>query len=460
MKKHLLLLPIITVLVFGCFGAVQAMGQAGEEQADGPGWIYEDLIGVPVGWRSDGDGLIRALGWGLEQRFRYEVRDGIGFNEAVEDDFLLSRTRVWVNGEIGSLLEFHFEGRDAHAFGDDFLAGDNPAFEDDFDIFQAYIAAKITDQAKVRIGRQMIAFDDHRLVGNFLWSNTSRSFDGIRGIFENDQLALNLGAVQVVRIFPDNRNHRNYNDQFYFLHATAKKTPVEKLKTSVFAYFRDTEFGGGMERNQYTIGTRVWGDVGDLGCFYDFFGAYQFGDVSRPGASDQDISAFALHGEVGHTFQDAPLTPRWSVEGNWASGDHNPGGGTVRTFDQLYPTNHFKYGIADVVGLRNARNVGTHLKVKPTENTNASLSYFAFWVDHTQDSLYNAGGRATVAPASGSNNKFVGHEVDAQFDINLTKNVNVATGIGYFFAEDFVKNNSAFGDDYLFGFVQMMIALK
>lgn len=372
---------------------------------------------------------------------------------------VLSRTRVWVKGEIGDFFDFMVEGRDARVWGDDeFRAQDHPVFEDDFDLFQAYITAHLSDELSVRVGREMLNFDDQRLVGGLLWTNTSRSFDVAHMIYDGDSARIDLGAARVVRIRPHKANQQNHDDNFFFLHTTAKQTPVAGMKASLFGFYRNTELADGSDRDQYTVGARFWGDVGETGCFYDFTGAYQFGQVDSSTGRDADISAYALHGELGHAF-DCAWEPKWSIEGNWASGDSNPGGGDIHTFDQLYPTNHTKYGIADLVGWENQRNVGMHLKLKPNDKTTALLSYFAFWVDSANDSLYNAGGGASVRNTSGSGDTFVGQEVDGVISYDICDNVNVGLGVGYFFAGDYVDNNTANGDDFLFGFLQTVVKI-
>ena len=445
-------------VVVTCLLAAGA-ARAAEGDETSPGWVREDLVGAPVGWHGGEDAFVRALNWGVEQRFRNEFKHGLGFDHDKDDEYLLSRTRVWLEGQLGRHLDFRVEGRDARVWDAEMLGHDHPVFEDNFDLFQAYLTVHLAKQLKVRVGREMLAFDDQRLVGGFLWANTSRSFDTIHAIYENDAARVDLGVARVVLVKPDNANGHDHDDDFYYLHATAKKTPIEQMLASAFLYYRATKDKAFAQRDQFTAGARLWGKVPDTGFDYDFTGAYQFGEAEYLSGSHGDINAFALHGEVGHTF-DAPWQPRWSVEGNWASGDSRPGMGSMRTFDQLFPTNHGKYGIADLVGWKNQRNVGTHLKAKPRKSVSPSLSYFAFWVDSSDDALYNAGGAGIVTDTSGASDHFVGHEIDAQIAYTPKKNVTLSTGIGYFFAEDYVNNNTAKGDDFVFGFLQLVVALN
>ena len=418
------------------------------------------MLGLPVEWQGEEDALFRSFAWGVEQRIRGEYRRGIGFNQSTDDAFILSRTRAWIKAQIGDSLEFYIEGRNAKQHGDKFLADGNPAFEDQFDLFQGYVTAALCEHFKLRVGREILSFGDQRLVGAFLWSNTSRSFDAIHGIVETDKTRVDFGGGEVVVIRPQTTNKRNEDDTFYFLYATAQQTCVEGMKASGFVFGRNTRRRGVGDRDQHTVGARVWGQSPDSPYDYDFTGACQFGDVDyKDGREDAKIRAFALHGQMGRQF-DCAWDPKVTVESNWASGDSRPMRGTIETFDQLYPTNHFKYGIADMVGWKNQRNVGVHVKVAPNEKTSAQLSYFAFWLDEVNDSLYNAGGAATVTNISGSNDRFAGHEVDGQITYKLRKNITLSGGAGCFFPGSYVKDNTVFGDDFLFGFLQAVITLN
>ena len=61
--------------------------------------------------------------------------------------------------------------------------------------------------------------------------------------------------------------------------------------------------------------------------------------------------------------------PCVSGEYNYASGDADPTDGTRGTFDQLYPTPHDKYGLADQVGWRNIHHVRAGVELTPVQGT-------------------------------------------------------------------------------------------
>ena len=99
--------------------------------------------------------------------------------------------------------------------------------------------------------------------------------------------------------------------------------------------------------NRYTVGGRLWGDIGETSLDYDFEGAYQFGSVG-PG----NVSAYMLGTSLGYTFTKSSWRPRFWVGYEMGSGDRDTGG-DVNTFNQLYPLGHAYFGYIDIVGRQN-----------------------------------------------------------------------------------------------------------
>ena len=81
--------------------------------------------------------------------------------------------------------------------------------------------------------------------------------------------------------------------------------------------------------------------------------------VQRGSLGSDTISAWAGHGWSAARFRSGSKTYRAFGEYNFASGDDTPGDGTRGTFDQLYPTAHDKYGLADQVGWKNIHHLRT-----------------------------------------------------------------------------------------------------
>ena len=116
----------------------------------------------------------------------------------------------------------------------------------------------------------------------------------------------------------------------------------------------------------------------------------------------------------GARFRRAHATYRVFGEYNYASGDETPGDGLRGTFDQLYPTAHDKYGLADQVGWKNIHHLRTGLEFRPHAKLALAGGYHSFWLASATDALYNAGGTAIARIPTGAPDRHVGQELDIQ----------------------------------------------
>src|SRR5262249_3415049 len=126
-----------------------------------------------------------------------------------------------------------------------------------------------------------------------------------------------------------------------------------------------------------------------------------------------DISAWAGHWVLGYTAAKMKFKPRFSAEYNYASGDRSGTDGQRHTFDQLYPTGHDKYGLADQVGWKNIHNLRAGVDFKPGKKWAVRGRYDAWWLADTHDALYDAGSNVIAKVAAGTAGKYVGQELDA-----------------------------------------------
>ena len=154
-------------------------------------------------------------------------------------------------------------------------------------------------------------------------------------------------------------------------------------------------------------------------------------------ASD-DVSAWAGHWALRNT-----LTTRYTVrvlgEFNYASGDDNATDGTRGTFDQLYPTGHDKYGLADQVGWKNVKHLRAGVELTPRRGLVVSGGYHSFWLAHRGDALYNAAGAVLARAAAGAGDAHVGQELDAQATFALTPQIQVGGGYAHIFPGAFLE---------------------
>src|SRR5262249_55586905 len=145
-------------------------------------------------------------------RLRTESRENtFDFNSATktvnDDNFLLTRFRAGAKWTFSPKLVAYAQLQDVREFDSvrpnvpfvNAAEGNNP-----LDIRQLYldIGDPRDDVVYARVGRQMIAYGDERLIGGFEWNNLARTFDMVKVVINKADLktTLDLFAGSVVTV--------------------------------------------------------------------------------------------------------------------------------------------------------------------------------------------------------------------------------------------------------------------
>jgi hypothetical protein len=311
------------------------------------------------------DRLPQWLRFSGEFRARAEALTGIGFRNGNDDDYLLSRLRINMTVEAADWLKLRFQGQDARAFWNRRIPA-TPPYEETMNLRIAYL--ELGDSEKktfgLRVGRQEILLGDQRLVGNSNWFNVPRVFDAVRLTIRHNGYRLHAFASNVVQ--PVNgefdRPFRQKADNFCGVYGGLEKI-VPHAVVEPYVFWRVTrnlltELSRPGNRDFKTVGVR-W--VGTLPSNFD----YQLEMAAQRGSLGTDrIAAWAGHWLLGYSSGASHKT-RLFAEYNFASGDRNPRDGVEGTFDQLYPTGHDRYGLADQVGWRNIDDAHAGVELHP-----------------------------------------------------------------------------------------------
>ena len=239
-----------------------------------------------------------------------------------------------------------------------------------------------------RVGRQELVYGEQRLVGHSNWTNTARSFDGARASFKKKGYQADVFAASVVRIQADEFDKSGNGNRFLGAYGVVSAW-VPKATVEPFVFWRAdqelrTETGSVGDLGATTTGVRWVGALPD-GLDYGLDLAIQRGSLGTDA-----VSAWAGHWQLRHTAGGS-LALRTTAEYNRASGDANPTDGTRGTFDQLYPTAHDKYGLADQVGWKNVSHLRAGVEITPRRGWPVTTNYHSWWLADVHDALYNAG---------------------------------------------------------------------
>ncbi len=339
---------------------------------------------------------------GGEARIRYEIRTntsftgqegvqaGIGGNQKANASYASHRIRVNVGYDLTPDVSFFAQLQDARNWGSEGVAAlgttgiqavsQTNANQTGVDLHQGYIQVKnvLMPGLSLKAGRQEIIFGDHRLFGNFGWSQVGNSFDAVRlthsaamadvdvfwaRIFDTEGTAGQAGNNNIV--FPVGSAATATNDQdIYGLYVTLKPVKGWTIEPYWFLLSDGRALTGTgasaaaasaslvqaqtQGQTRHTLGGRINGKAGGLDFTYE--GAHQFGSIASrctrlqltagntgqtgicsgrtnrgptTGTRDLHVNAHAHAVRTGYTFDAVPMKPRLGFEFDFASGDND-----------------------------------------------------------------------------------------------------------------------------------------
>lgn len=364
------------------------------------------------------------------------------------DNFLLERTRLYVNVEQGC---FRFYGEAIDAISDFERYQARTIEENRWDALNLFGDLRLFkgddgETLKFRGGRQEMLYGEQRLVSPLDWANTRRTFDGFDLIWRSKNWSVDafltrpVGFGQHVNL-DHNFDHPDESQDFMGVY-----TSYKGFKNNVVdAYFlRLSESDGVASRftaasfNANLFGAR-WAGTFDEVWKVDCEGGYQFG--SWDGLSTR--AGFVTLG-LGHVFKDAKTKPTLFTYWDYASGDSNPNDNIHGTFNQLFPLGHKYFGFADLVARQNIQDLNFQLTGEFSKKWKYLVWQHVFWLNQSEDALYNANGVPIRAPVPGAGN-MVGTELDLLLTYTHDARTDVQFGYSRFFAGHFVHATNPVG---------------
>jgi hypothetical protein len=374
------------------------------------------------------------LRFGGEYRARFEGYSGGSFKNNTSDDYLLSRLKLQMTIQPAKWLKFFGEGIDARSFE---KAPALPPYQNTWDLRQAYAElGSFTKDLGLRVGRQELIYGEARLIGNSAWTNTERVFDAAVARIHEHGIRADFFASSVVVPVTGMWDHHAQSHNLHGIYAGIDSLgPRIVIEPYIFWHvqhgLRD-ETGAIGKLNQKIGGARIAGAKLPGGFDYSIEMVREWGSLGS-----DNISTWAGHWNVGKTFS-AAAAPRVFIEYNFAGGDRNPADGARGTFDQLYPSGHGKYGLADQVGWRNIKNIRAGLEMKPRKNMSLALIYDDWHLASATDALYAGSGAATFRSATGAAGTHVGQELDVTGTWAFAKAFSLGAGVGHLFPGQFL----------------------
>jgi len=275
-----------------------------------------------AGRLQDTKAAIRDFDFGGQFRMRYHnennhrpsptLPNALGLT-GTDDNFLLYRTRLWMDATVNERLRVYFELLDAASTLENFPSRGNEV--DRLNIHQAYADIAINDRLQARVGRRSLDIGSTRFVGMGEWANTRRAFDGLQVSLAGEQFDFDAYYLHPLSMRPHDSNQTNTDVRLYGIN-----THQHVDEDTVLEYYWLTLELDNISARYDTLGVYCKGARGDL--LYELEGGVQAG--RNPDQTDHH----AGFGVVGlGTHLPGRLAGQFWVYYEWASGSDTPGNG-------------------------------------------------------------------------------------------------------------------------------------
>ncbi len=384
-----------------------------------------------------------------ELRPRFEYRHGFKtlFPDNVDPAaFVSQRTRLNTNYDIDK-LSFYLSLQDVRIWGD--VPQLNSSDKNGVGVHQAWGQIQLDPNFFLKVGRQEIIYDDHRIFGDVGWAQQARSHDAARLEYNNAGLKIDLG-------FAFNQNDENLTGttlttpgtyksiQYLWAHNEWNKFSASLLfLNNGLQFIDDINSNNNETRYSQTLGTHINYKANNLKLTSNLY--YQFGkDIA-----DNDLNAYLLSIEGNYK-----ITPKTNlglgIELISGNDNGSPSNQENKAFTPLYGTNHKFNGLMDYFYVSNhTNNVGlldiyANAKVVLNEKSNISFAVHTF---------------SAAAEISPNSEKQLGTELDIVYGYKLQKEIGISAGYSHLFASqgmETIKGNSD-GNTNNWGWIMLTI---
>ncbi len=387
---------------------------------------------------------------GGEFRHRYMSQDNrLQPGGPGQDTYNLTRWRHFLDLKTGDNFRFYVEGIDAASFGEDLPT--QAIDENRWDLQNVFMDVEVFDTGTgthtIRAGRQELLFGRQRLVSPLDWGNTRRNFEGLNYIVKEKDYKLNLFTVNPVNsgtgfnsLAKNDHSFDQANRDVFLSGAYFSYTAIENTNIDLYyLWLQDNiQVPTRADGHRHTLGSRFTelvpmdgGRVWDV----DVEGAYQFGTDN-----DQSVQAGFATGTLGHTWKNAPWSPRLSGLIYYGSGDNSPTDGQNNTFYTMFPLGHAYWAISDNLSGQNLLDYALQADVKPTAKTGVTGAYHFFNLASDGDRAYNIAGAPVGVPGNGTD---LGQALDLFGYYSVNSNLDFQAGYSWFFYGDFITSQPA-----------------
>ena len=370
----------------------------------------------------------------IQLRPRAEFRNGL-FTPILEGQkpasFISQRSRIGLNYSKNHKLAIGLSAQVVTTWGND------PQVQttaNDISLYEAWAQLYFNPAWYLKVGRQVLSYDDERILGALDWNNAARKHDAALLGFDknkfkvNAAFAFNQNAEKVNNTFFDNSLSQPYKSmQFLWM----KYKFSNSLSVSALIMNLDTQNKiDSSVSNLQTLGGNIYYKKDKL----NVSGTYYFQTGRNPVKNSSSIKTNAWMAAVKSDYS-FNKNIGLGIGSDYLSGrDMNSTSSNISYFNPLYGTGHKFYGSMDYFYVSSAHdNVGlwdsyVNLNLNAAEKLSWQVALHHF---ESADRIINySGGKASSA---------LGNEADLTFGYKVMNDVKLTGGYSQIFTDPSMK---------------------
>ena len=370
----------------------------------------------------------------IQLRPRAEFRNGL-FTPILEGQkpasFVAQRSRIGLTYSKNQKLVIGLSTQVVTTWGND------PQVQttaNDISLYEAWAKLYFNPEWSLKIGRQVLSYDDERILGKLDWNNAGRKHDAALLDFEKNKFkanavfALNQNAEKVTNTFFDNSLSQPYK-AMEFLWMKYKFNDALSASALIMNLDMQNRFDSSISHLQ-TLGGNIFYKKEKLNVTGTYY--YQMGNNPVKNSSSIKTNAWMAAIKAGYT-----INKKFGigVGSDYLSGkDMNSTSNKITYFNPLYGTHHKFYGFMDYFYVSSPHdNVGLwnsylDLNLNATEKLNWQLALHHF---ESAGKIIDYSGNKTSST--------LGNEADLTLGYNVMKDVKLSGGYSQMFTNSSMK---------------------
>lgn len=370
----------------------------------------------------------------IQLRPRYEYRNGyktLISNGESPTSFISQRSRMKLNFKQEKLkLKLSFQN--SRTWGD--VATKSVSDKNGVALFEAYAQYDFDAKWSAKMGRQVLSYDNQRILGEIDWIQEGQSHDAILFIFRDKKQQLDLGMAINANaqnlIEPTTPYTTNYKSmQYAWYHTQFSKINMSLLLLNTGYEFVNTTTDLEVDYKQ-TFGTYLFYKEKKIDANLGVYG--QSGK-----SSDKQVSAWYAGAYLGYLVTDGFKA---GVGYEYLSGkDQDDTSTEVKSFLPIFGTNHGFNGFMDYF------YVGNHQENVGLQDAYVKLSYTKNkWQFNLTPHFFSAPN--TVLKGADKMNSYLGTELDFTTSYTLQKDITISGGYSQMFGTETLEQVKGIGN--------------